>query len=124
MLPIDLESSDQDIAYLSWGELKTQLKRQPSQRHLEVKLHHHVAFPLAHLFLPALAIPLVLGSGTRNILLAVAMGVLLCAGFYLLSSLSMSTALHSSHFSPLLSTWLPVLFFGALGVTMIAHMKT
>jgi len=124
LLPIDLESSDQDIAYLSWRELRAQLKRQPDQRHLEVKLHHHLAFPLAHLLLPALTIPLVLASGTRSVLLAVGSGVVICASFYLLSSLSMSTAAQTDHFSPLLGAWLPMLLFGALGVTLTAEMRT
>ncbi len=124
LLPIDLETSDQDIAYLSFAELKTQLWRQPEQRHLAVKLHHHIAFPLMHLFLPAIAIPLVLLLGTRSALLSVAASVLLCFAFYLTSSLAMSTAVHSDAFPPLLAAWLPVLLFGSLGVTLTAHLRT
>lgn len=124
LLPIDLETSDQDISYLSYGELKRQFRRQPYQRHLEVKLHHHIAFPLTHILLAALAVPIVLSLGTRSVLLAVAAAVLVCAAFYLTSSLTMSTAVHSDRFSPLLAAWLPVLFFGALGVTMMANQRT
>jgi lipopolysaccharide export system permease protein len=124
LLPIDLETADQDIAYLSYSELNTQWARQQSQRHLLVKVHHHLAFPLAHLLLPAIAIPLVLLLGTRSVLVATGSAILVCAAFYLISSLAMSTAVHSDRFSPLLSAWLPVLLFGALGVTMTANMKT
>ena len=124
LLPIDLESSDQDINYLSWRELKTQLQRQPDQRHLEVKLHHHLAFPLAHILLPAIAIPLVLASGTRSLLMAVAGSVALSAAFYVISSFTLSTATHSEQFSPLLAAWLPLLTFGALGVTLMAHLRS
>jgi lipopolysaccharide export LptBFGC system permease protein LptF len=124
LLPIDLETSDQDITYLSFRELKTQLWRQPYQRHLEVKLHHHLAFPLAHLLLPALAIPLVLSSGTRSSLLAVAGSVGVSAAFYLVSSFAMNTAVNSERFSPLLAAWLPILIFGAVGATLTAHLRT
>ncbi len=124
LLPIDLESSDQDINYLSWRELKTQLQRQPDQRHLEVKLHYHLAFPLAHLLLPAIAIPLVLASGTRSLLMAVAGSVVLAAAFYVISSLTLSTATHSEQLSPLLAAWLPLLTFGALGVTLMSYLRS
>jgi len=124
LLPIDLESSDQNISYLSFNELRCQLKRQPSQRHLAVKLHHHVAFPMMHLILPALGIPIVLLLGTRSFLLSVASAVLICASFYLISSMAMSTAVHSDRFPPLLAAWLPVLFYGSLGVTLTAQMRT
>jgi lipopolysaccharide export LptBFGC system permease protein LptF len=124
LLPIDLETADQDIAYLSFGELKTQYRRQPYQRHLAVKLHHHLAFPLTHLILPAIAIPLVLLLGTRSALLAVIASVAVCGAYYLISSLAMSTAVHSEGFSPLLAAWLPVLLFGSLGVTLMGQMRT
>jgi lipopolysaccharide export LptBFGC system permease protein LptF len=124
LLPIDLETADQDIAYLSFGELKTQYRRQPDQRHLAVKLHHHLAFPLTHLILPAIAIPLVILIGTRSALLAVVASVAVCGAFYLVSSLAMSTAVHSVGFSPLLAAWLPILLFGSLGVTLMGHMRT
>ncbi len=124
LLPIDLETSDQNISYLSFHELKTQLWRQPHQRHLAVKLHHHIAFPLMHLILPALVVPLILLLGTRSILLSVAASLLICASFYLISSMAMSTAVHSERLPPLVAAWLPVLFYGSLGVTMTAHMRT
>jgi lipopolysaccharide export system permease protein len=124
MRPIDLEASDLDIAYLSWGELKSQFERQPYHRHLAVKLHLHFAFPLAHILLLVLAIPIVLNLQNRSIIVGVALTTLIGAAFYLLSSICMSIAQDSQFFSPVLAAWLPVMLFGALGITLFDHLPT
>lgn len=122
--PIDLESSDLDISYLSWTELKRQFQRQPYHKHLAVKLHHHFALPLAHILLLLLALPVVLKLGNRSILVGVAISVLICGTFFLLSSICMSIAQDSSFLSPVLAAWLPVMLFGALGITLFDQLRT
>ena len=124
MLPIDLETSDQDINYLASHELQVQLQRQPSKRHLAVKLHQHRAFPFAHIFLPAIAIPLVLASGTRSTLLAVIAGAVLCTAFFLVNFFCMSAAGNVARFDPFLAAWLPVLLFGTIGITCMVNLRT
>lgn len=122
--PIDLETSDTEISYLSWNDLRKQYQRQPYHRHLAVKLHHHFAFPLAHFLLLLLALPLVLNLQSRSVLVGVGLAVLLSAAFYLLSSICMSIAQDSAYFSPILAAWLPVMLFGALGITFFDQLPT
>jgi lipopolysaccharide export system permease protein len=118
MRPIDLETSDLDISYLSWRELKTQFQRQPYLRHLAVKLHLHFAAPLAHVVLLLLALPLMLRFQNRSVFVALAVSFAIGAAFYLVSSISMSIATDSNYFSPILAAWLPVMLFGAVGITL------
>lgn len=122
--PIDLETGDLDISYLSWTELKTQYQRQPQHRHLAVKLHHHFAFPLSHVILLLLGIPFVLNTRNRNRFLSLALSFLICALFHLVSSISLNIANHSEVFSPVLAAWLPVMLFGSLGITLFDNLPT
>lgn len=122
--PVDLESSDLDISYLSLKELRKQYQRQPEHRHLAVKLHHHFAFPLAHLVLLFLGIPFVLNFGSRSLFLSTGMSFAICALFFLTSSLCMNIANHSQILSPVLAAWLPVMLFGALGITLFDRLPT
>jgi len=122
--PIDLETSDLDISYISWQELRTQFQRQPYHRHLAVKLHLHFAFPLAHVLLLLLALPVVLNFESRSIMVGVLISAAMGALFFFLSSICMSIAQDSVYFSPILAAWLPVMLFGALGITLFDHLPT
>jgi len=123
--PIDLEASDLEISYLSWKELRTQFQRQPYHRHLAVKLHHHFAFPMSHIVLLLLGIPFVLKTGTRSAFLSIATSIVICGLFFLTSSICMSVASHPSEIlSATLAAWLPVMLFGALGMTFFDRLPT
>lgn len=122
--PVDLETSDVEISYLSWKDLKTQYQRQPYHLHLAVKLHHHFAFPLSHVVLLFLGLPFVLNLRNRSGFLSLAMSFGICALFYLVSSICMSIANQSEILSPILAAWLPVMLFGSLGITMFDHLPT
>ncbi len=122
--PIDLETGDLDISYLSWQELKTQYQRQPQHRHLAVKLHHHFAFPLSHVILLLLGIPFVLNTRNRNQFLSLALSFAICALFHLVSSISLNIANYSAVFSPVLAAWLPVMLFGSLGITLFDNLPS
>ncbi len=126
LLPIDLETSDQDISYLSWKELEAQHRRQPEQRHLLVKLHHHSAFPLSHVILLFLGIPFVVNFESRSFVLGLAVCFSLCAGYFLLSSMAMSLASDSGDavVPPVLAAWLPNILFGSLGLTIFTNMRS
>jgi lipopolysaccharide export LptBFGC system permease protein LptF len=122
--PVDLETSDVEISYLSWSDLKTQFQRQPYHRHLHVKLHHHFAFPLSHIVLLFLGLPFVLKLQNKNLFLSIALSFTICALFYLVSSICMSIANQSDVLSPILAAWLPVMLFGALGITLFDQLPT
>ena len=123
--PIDLETSDVEISYLSWKDLKKQYQRQPYHRHLAVKLHHHFAFPLSHIVLLFLGLPFVLNLRAKSGFLSIALSLAICGLFYLVSSICMSMASHPSEvLSPILAAWLPVMVFGSLGITLFDRLPT
>lgn len=122
--PVDLETSDVEISYLSWRDLKTQFQRQPYHRHLEVKLHHHFAFPLSHVVLLFLGLPFVLNLQNRSGFVSLAMSFAICALFYLVSSIAMNIANQSSVLPPIFAAWLPVMLFSSLGITMFDRLPT
>ncbi|MBI4607230.1 MAG: LptF/LptG family permease [Planctomycetes bacterium] len=122
--PVDLETSDPEISYLSWRDLKRQYQRQPYHRHLAVKLHHQFAFPLSHIVLLFLGIPFVLNLQNRNVFLSLAASFAICALFYLVSSICMNIANQSEMLPPILAAWLPIMLFGSLGITLLDHLPT
>ncbi|MEE8143002.1 MAG: LptF/LptG family permease, partial [Planctomycetota bacterium] len=117
MRPVDLESSDRDIPYLSWGELRDQYRRRPHLKHLEVKLHQRFAFPLANFILLLLGLPFVLREESKSVVVGVAAAIAI-AGMYLLAGTICADLGNKGVIPPILAAWLPVLFFGALGLTL------
>ena len=122
--PIDLETSNREISYLSWKQLRSQFKRQNYHRHLAVKLHHHFAFPLAHILLLFLGLPFVLKLENRSIFLGLVASFLIGAAFYLVTSVCASIAIDGNYFSPTLAAWFPIMLFGALGLTLFDSIPT
>ncbi len=122
MQPIDLESSDREIPYLSLGELRDQYKRRPQLKHLEVMLHMRLAFPMANFVLLLLGLPFALRGENRSVILGVIAATVISAAY--LFSTTICMGLGSGNFSPMLAAWLPVLFFGSLGVTLYSGMNT
>ncbi|MBN1418506.1 MAG: LptF/LptG family permease [Planctomycetes bacterium] len=123
MRPVDIESSDEDIPYLSFSELKQQLRRHPYHHHLEVKIHYRFAFPLMHLILLFLGIPFVLNQGNRSIFLSVAVSIAICFACFIVSSISVDVG-NKGGLPPVVAAWLPTIFFGALGLTLFDNIRT
>ena len=117
MRPVDLESSDREIEYLSFSELRDQYKRRPHLKHLEVKLHRRFAFPLANFILLMLGLPWILRSESRSIILGISIALAL-GTIYLIVTETCANLGTRGALNPMLAAWLPVLFFGALGLTL------
>ncbi len=117
MKPVDLESTDREIDYLSFGELRDQYRRQEQLTHLVVKLHQRFAFPLANFILLLLGLPFVLRGENRSVLVGIALAIGISAG-YLLATMICADLGNRQLLPPILAAWLPVLFFGALGLTL------
>ena len=117
MRPIDLESSDRDIPYLSFGEIRDQHNRRPHLTHLRVKMHTRFAFPLANVVLLLLGIPFIMRRGNNSVLIGVGMAILISAAYLLLSTISADLG-NKGVLPAELAAWLPVLFFGALGLVL------
>ena len=115
--PVDFESSDAEIHYLSFGELRDQYKRRSELKHLEVKLHMRFAFPLSNFILLLLGLPFVLKGENRSVLIGIAMAIGIAAA-YLFATMICAELGNRGYFTPILAAWLPTLFFGALGLTM------
>ena len=117
MRPVDLESSDNEIEYLSFTELRDQYNRRPHLTHLEVKLHRRFAFPLANFILLLLGLPFVMRSESQSIILGLSMALALGTGYLIFTEICAHLG-NVGGLNPMLSAWLPVLFFGALGLTL------
>jgi lipopolysaccharide export LptBFGC system permease protein LptF len=122
--PIDLETSDPEISYLSWRDLKSQYQRQPYHRHLAVKLHQHFSFPLAHLVLLFLGLPFVLNTGSKSPFLSLVASFFICALFFIVNYYCMSIASNSDFLGPIFWAWLPVMVFGSVGIALFDKLPT
>ncbi|MGA1201493.1 MAG: LptF/LptG family permease [Planctomycetota bacterium] len=114
--PVDLESTDAEIQFLSFRELLDQSKRR-DLRHLEVKLHMRFAFPLSNFILVLLGVPFVLRGENRSIVIGIALAIGISA-VYLIATMYSAELGNREVLPPFFAAWLPVLFFGALGLTM------
>ena len=117
MRPVDLESSDREIEYLSFTELRDQYKRRPHLAHLEVKIHRRFAFPLANFILLLLGLPFIMRTESQSIVLGLSISLALGTGYLIFTEICSHLG-NKGGLNPLLSAWLPVLFFGALGLTL------
>ncbi len=117
MRPVDLESSDREIEYLSFRELRNQYKRRPHLKHLEVKLHRRFAFPLSNFILLMLGLPFVLRKESRSTLLGISIAMALGTIYLIVTEVCTNLGTRGA-LNPMLAAWLPVLFFGALGITL------
>ncbi|MGE4619713.1 MAG: LptF/LptG family permease [Planctomycetota bacterium] len=117
MRPVDLESSDREIEYLSFTELRDQYKRRPHLKHLEVKLHRRFAFPLANFILLMLGLPFILKTESRSIILGITIAMALGTTYLIVTEVCANLGTRGA-LNPMLAAWLPVLFFGSLGLTL------
>lgn len=123
MQPIDVEASDRELPYLSYRELRDQHKRRPYLNHLPVKLHMRFAFPLANIVLLLLGLPFVLRGDRRSVLLGVVAAIVISAA-YLFTTVVCTELGNKGGLSPVLAAWLPVLLFGALGLTLFSDLDS
>lgn len=108
---------------LSFAEVEELMKRDPDDTSYQTLWHYHLTFPLANLILLLVGIPLMFtyerGRGSER----VAIGGLLCV-FYYAADFVFRTLGIKGQLSPLLSAWVPVLIFGAIGVMLYDAMRS
>ena len=108
---------------LSFSEVRTLARCDPDNVLYQTLLQYHLTFPLANIVLLLVGLPLMMrqerGKGVERL----AFGLLLCVFFFgadfIFRNLGMQGALQ-----PLMASWVPVLFFGSLGVVLVDSMKT
>lgn len=123
MRPIDLEFRDRQLPYLSYTELRNQYKRRPHWNLLLVKLHLRFAFPLSNFILLLIGIPFVMRNERRSVLVSIIFVILLSL-FYMVTTTSCAELGNRGSLPPILAAWLPVLIFGALGVTLCSDIDS
>ena len=108
---------------LSFSEVQELMLRDPTDTSYQTLWHYHLTFPLANLILLLVGIPLMFnyerGKGSERI----AIGGLLCV-FYYAADFVFRTLGIKGQLSPLLSAWIPVLIFGAIGVMLYDSLKS
>ena len=108
---------------LSFTEIGELLRRDPDNREYQTLLQYNITFPLANLVLLLVALPFLVGrergKGLEGLVIASLMCVLYFAGDFVSRSFGMEGSL-----TPLLATWLPVLFFGSLGAVLFEGLRT
>ena len=108
---------------LSFSEVQELMRRDPTDTSYQTLWHYHLTFPLANLILLLVGIPLMFnyerGRGSERI----AIGGLLCV-FYYAADFVFRTLGVKGQLSPLLSAWIPVLIFGAIGVMLYDSLKS
>lgn len=108
---------------LTFAEVRELMRRDPDDTSYQTLWHYHLTFPLANVILLLVGIPLMFtyerGRGSDRI----AIGGLLCV-FYYAADFVFRTLGIKGQLSPLLSAWIPVLVFGALGVMLYDSLKS
>ncbi|MFT5733916.1 MAG: lipopolysaccharide export system permease protein [Planctomycetota bacterium] len=108
---------------LTFSEVQSLMERDPADTSYQTLWHYHLTFPLANIILLLVGIPLMFtyerGRGSERM----AIGGLLCI-FYYAADFVFRTLGIKGQLSPLLSAWIPVLVFGALGVMLYDSLKS
>ena len=80
-------------------------------------MHTRFAFPIANVVLLLLGIPFIMRRGNHSVLIGVGVAILISAAYLLVSTICAD--LGNKDILPAeLAAWLPVLFFGALGLVL------
>jgi lipopolysaccharide export system permease protein len=108
---------------LSFAESRELGSRDPDNVVYQTLTQYHLTFPLANLVLLLVGLPLLMrherGSGAEGL----AKGLLLCLFFFAADFVCRNLGVQGS-LDPLLASWLPVLFFGSLGVVLFESLPT
>ena len=108
---------------LTFSEVQQLMERDPTDTSYQTLWHYHLTFPLANIILLLVGIPLMFtyerGRGSERM----AIGGLLCV-FYYAADFVFRTLGIKGQLSPLLSAWIPVLIFGAIGVMLYDSLKS
>lgn len=108
---------------LSFAEAVEMGRRDPDNVAYRTLLQYHVTFPLANVVLILVGLPLLMrhekGRGTRTLASAFS----LCIGYFAADFVCRNLGLQGTLDAPL-AAWLPILFFGSLGIVLYDGMRT
>lgn len=108
---------------LSFQETLELLERDPDAVGWRTLLQANLAFPFAHLVLLLVGLPFLMGHARAKSALPGLAVFFLCLCFFGADFVCRSMGLQGQ-LDPLLAAWLPILFFGSLGVVLFTSVKT
>lgn len=117
------EKARSRVLELSFAQVLDLSRRDPDNTSYQTLLQYLLTFPLANVLLLLCAVPFLVGRERGKSSEGVLGGLLLCMSFFCVDFVARSMGL-SGDLSPLMSAWLPVLFFGALGISLTHFMRT
>jgi lipopolysaccharide export system permease protein len=108
---------------LTFSEVEQLIRREPDNPAWQTLWHYHLTFSLANLVLLLVGLPLMFdferGGGSERM----ALGGLLCVFYFGIDFVFRGYGL-TGGLSPILASWLPVLFFGSLGAALVDSVRT
>ncbi len=108
---------------LSFTEVRELARRDPDNVQWQTLMQYHLSFPVSNLVLLLVALPFLLrqerGRGVEGLVL----GCLLCLFYFAADFVARAMGMEGA-IGPVVATWLPVLFFGSLGVVLYDSMRT
>lgn len=108
---------------LSFGQIADLAGRDPDNTEYQTLLQYNLTFPLANVMLLLVALPLMMGRERGRQQVGLAAGCGLCVTFFFVDFVSRALGMDGS-LSPVVSSWLPVLLFGSLGIAMFESMRS
>ncbi|MEO6708256.1 MAG: LptF/LptG family permease, partial [Planctomycetota bacterium] len=117
------EKARDRVLDLSFSQVADLSARDPDNTSYQTLMQYLLTFPLANVVLLLCAVPFLVGRERGKGGGAVMGGLLLCVAYFCVDFVCRSMGL-SGGLSPLMSAWLPVLFFGALGISLTHFMRT
>jgi lipopolysaccharide export system permease protein len=109
-----------ELSFLEAVELS---RRDPDNVVYQTLMQYHLTFPLANLVLLLVGLPLAMRHERSRGAEGMAKGLLLCLIFFAADFVCRSLGVQGA-LDPLLASWLPVLFFGSLGVVLFEAIRT
>ncbi|MFT5287690.1 MAG: lipopolysaccharide export system permease protein [Planctomycetota bacterium] len=108
---------------LSFQETTELWRRDPDNVQFQTLVEYLKTFPLANIVLLLVGLPFLVSYGRSRRSERMVAGFLLCVFYFAADFVTRSLGMQGS-LSPLMASWLPVLFFGSLGVVIFSSMRT
>jgi lipopolysaccharide export system permease protein len=122
-LALTYHRSQENALELSFLEAMELSRRDPDNVIYQTLMQYHLTFPLANLVLLLVGLPLAFRHERSRGAEGMAKGLFLCLIFFAADFVCRSLGVQGS-LDPLLASWLPVLFFGSLGVVLFESIRT
>jgi lipopolysaccharide export system permease protein len=108
---------------LSFAEAREMARRDPYNVVYLTLLQYHLTFPLANIVLLLVGLPVLMRHDRRKTAEALAASCILCIVFFAVDFIFRNLGLQGG-IEPRLAAWLPILFFGSVGLVLFDSMRT